>query len=387
MNRWIRPLVQKQGQELGIEQLTDSDQDNKSDKESREETENCPRGRKRKRNFNIDKRQKIRRNSGKEYKCRRGKGKLIEEKSIGPDCLCKRKYFDIIKKEERETVLKHFWGMGNFNTQNAYLFGCLTVVLKGRNTKPKDSTSRRTHTVKYTLTAKENMKVQVCKKAFLSIHGLQMHRGRVENIVKNLQLGLLTPKMDGRGQHGHHVKKYSDQQIEFVKSFIERLSKYESHYSRNDNHKTFYMTMDYTIEKCYEVYKMECLKENFHYVSSDKFRRIFIEDFNIHFKSPKTDTCSVCDNLHIAIREAKSNNINKEELRRLEIEQELHHRKAKAGQDAIKEAKKEAMENNLTYAITFDLQQALPTPKLSTGPTFYKKLFCYNLSIHALHPS
>ena len=29
------------------------------------------------------------------------------------------------------------------------------------------------------------------------------------------------------------------------------------------------------------------------------------------------------------------------------------------------------------------MQQALPTPKLSTGPTFYKKkLFCYNFSIH-----
>ena len=50
-------------------------------------------------------------------------------------------------------------------------------------------------------------------------------------------------------------------------------------------------------------------------------------------------------------------------------------------------AKVEATENNGTYAITFDLQQALPTPKLSTGPTFYKKkLFCYNLSIHSLYP-
>lgn len=50
-------------------------------------------------------------------------------------------------------------------------------------------------------------------------------------------------------------------------------------------------------------------------------------------------------------------------------------------------AKIEATQTQGTYAITFDLQQTLPTSKLSNGPTFCKKkTFCYNLSIHILHP-
>lgn len=147
------------------------------------------------------------------------------------------------------------------------------------------------------------------------------------------------------------------------------------------------MTMDYTVEKCYEVYKEECLKEAVNFVSSDKFRRIFTEDFNIKFKSPKTDTCSVCDSITVALKNAELNK-DQDAIHELKISQELHHRKAKAGQDALRSATMESAQNEGTYAITFDLQQALPTPKLSTGPTFYKKkMFCYNFSIHRLHPA
>ncbi|XP_050511466.1 uncharacterized protein LOC114333083 isoform X1 [Diabrotica virgifera virgifera] len=147
------------------------------------------------------------------------------------------------------------------------------------------------------------------------------------------------------------------------------------------------MTMDYTIEKCYEVYKIECLSQNQECVSADKFRRVFTEDFNIKFKSPKSDTCHICDSIYVSMKEATIQR-NEEQIQALQLKQELHHRKAKAGQDAIKNATKTAQENNETYAITFDLQQALPTPKLSTGPTFYKKkLFSYNLGIDSLYPS
>nr|CAH7753502.1 unnamed protein product [Callosobruchus chinensis] len=118
-------------------------------------------------------------------------------------------------------------------------------------------------------------------------------------------------------------------------------------------------------------------------VSSDKFNRIFTGEYNIRFKSPKTDTCSTCDSLKVSLSDAEKAK-NEEDIRSIKLQRELHHRKAEAGQDAIKQACAEATANPDIYAITFDL----PTPMLSTGPTFYKKkVFCYNLGIHCLYPS
>lgn len=57
--------------------------------------------------------------------------------------------------------------------------------------------------------------------------------------------------------------------------------------------------------------------------------------------------------------------------------------KKKAVQNAIKMTQTEANRSEGTYAVTVDLQQAVPT---NTEPTYYnKKLFCFKLSIHSFH--
>ncbi|CAG9826904.1 unnamed protein product [Diabrotica balteata] len=259
---------------------------------------------------------------------------------MGEDCLCKRKYFEVESANERKCIFQKFWEINNFNTQNAYLFGCIHIKTKSRGTKPKESPSRRSHSVDYLITTTGNISYQLsCKKAFLNIYGLQHNRGRIENIGKNIKQGLLMPKMDGRGRHANHKEKLSNESILFLKEFIKRLPKYESHYYRNDNYNTYFMTIDYTIEKCYEVYKIECLSQNQECVSVDKFRRVFTDDFNIKFKSPKSDRCHICDSIYVSMKEATIQS-NDKQIQALKLKQELHHRKAKAGQDAIKNATK-----------------------------------------------
>lgn len=129
-------------------------------------------------------------------------------------------------------------------------------------------------------------KKHVCKKAFLSIRDLQNNRGRVENKATKMSKGSNTLSRDKRGFHSN-LKKYTEEQINAVRMFIEKLLKYESHYSRKDNPNRMFMTK-YTIESCYEVFVVNYTEKDIS-VSRDKFHRIFTDEFNIRFKSPKTD--------------------------------------------------------------------------------------------------
>ncbi|KAJ8868315.1 hypothetical protein PR048_029831 [Dryococelus australis] len=105
--------------------------------------------------------------------------------------------------------------------------------------------------------------------------------GRVENMVKRLKNGAVSPLADDRDKHTNHHTKYSTEDINDAKAFIERLPRYKSHYCRKDSY----------VEECMTVNKMV--------LSSDKFRRIFTEEYNISFKSPKMDTCQLCDSLDV----------------------------------------------------------------------------------------
>lgn len=339
------------------------------------------RGRKRKRNIGAQNTCQMKRNRGMSYSNRRGKGRQVDAVKPGPDCKCKFHCFDRISQHDREKIFDEFWKLGNFNLQNSYLFGCLKQETTKRKTKKTNSPSKRCYSFQYYVGTTDGVKVRVCKMAFLSVHGLQNHRGRVENIAASLKKGCVTPPSDKRGKHQNHPKKYNDEVIEGVRLFINQLPTYESHYSRKKSPEKKFMTMDYTIELCFNKYKEECLNESRPHVSSDKFRRIFTEEFNISFKNPKCDTCHECDSINIALQGAKNKN-DLIALKELTQKKELHQRRAQAGQDAIKFATENGRAVG-TYVITFDLQQALPTPKLSTGPTFYKKkILSYNLSVH-----
>ena len=70
-------------------------------------------------------------------------------------------------------------------------------------------------------------------------------------------------------------------------------------------------------------------------------------------------------------------------LSRLQNEPRLHNAKPLAMQEKLKLETAVSKNNNRKLVITFDLRQALPLPKLTTGPAFYcRKIWMYNLGIH-----
>ena len=130
-------------------------------------------------------------------------------------------------------------------------------------------------------------------------------------------------------------------------------------------------------------------------VSEHYYRHIFNTEFNLGFGTPRSDTCTRCDELAIAIDAAHG--IEKENFER---EQSDHQTKAKARYTMKREEKQAAKESwsgtrrrlgshhsfcskDSVDMITYDFQQNLPTPNLRHSEVFYmRQLWMYNFGIH-----
>lgn len=322
---------------------------------------------------------KIKRNLGE---CYLNPVDKVEARQLGRPCGCRKNCRQKLGGQEI-SIFTDFWNMGDYNRQNAYLFSQLEVKPPQRRYPKKCKKvghSRREHSVAYCVKLNgENIKV--CKKEFLAIHGLQRSKCRVELLVKQVISGLSIAKADKRGKHSNRPNKYSEESIRSVKDHIDSIPKYTSHYSRTCNPGRIYLNSDLSVQTLYtDLYRPWCEEKQIVPVSADKYRRIFGTSYNIGFKLPRSDTCKTCDTLQNSI---SSGNEVSEIITKLKVELELHQRRSQAVQDYMKAKIEDAKKNDTCEVITFDLQQALATPTLTTSVAFYlRKLWTYNLGIH-----
>ena len=94
---------------------------------------------------------------------------------------------------------------------------------------------------------------------------------------------------------------------------------------------------------------------------------------------PKSDTCKTCDALSARIAAATEES----ERSVLESELHLHHCKAERAYQQLREDTALSRTSSNIDMLTFDLEQTLPTPKLTTNIVFYKRqMWTYNLGVH-----
>lgn len=107
-------------------------------------------------------------------------------------------------------------------------------------------------------------------------------------------------------------------------------------------------------------------------VKYEKYLLIFNTKFNIGFKLPISDSCSVCDSCKF------------KDIDYIPYDVRLHQAKAEQGYKLLSNAKKDSRNPDFDYCvITYDLQQAMPLPKIPTEKVFYlRQLWVYNLGFH-----
>ena len=146
-----------------------------------------------------------------------------------------------------------------------------------------------------------------------------------------------------------------------------------------------YLRTGLNVNSLYDLYK-EWIDEK--YPGSEPVSKHFYRDtfnsFNIGFELPGSDTCNFCDKIDTSIWNLKKNDKQiSDDMKKLQEEKEIRLKEAKVPQVLIKSYKNNQCDEVL--AIAFDLQQALPTPKLTKGIQYYKrKLWMYNFAFITL---
>jgi len=172
---------------------------------------------------------------------------------------------------------------------------------------------------------------------------LKVSDGRITRALVNKPKGETPPK-DKRGPKTSKSKT-SVIKVNGVKDFIHRFPKYESHYARHKSLNRLYLSPDLSLGIMYKLYKDEKLN---YAVKLNMFRKIFNDNFNLHFHAPILDSCRKCDSFKVNVM-ACTNDIEKREI---ETARELHQRKAENARQKMREdAELAKMDNPNSYCV------------------------------------
>ena len=130
----------------------------------------------------------------------------------------------------------------------------------------------------------------------------------------------------------------------------------------------------------HKLYLQKCDELAWPSVTESTYRKVFCENFNFSFGSPRSDTCKTCDTLNCHIKDSTDEDSKSQFMKELET----HHAVAELGFQSLHDdtqlARNEPASNLI---LSFDLQQNLPTPHIHMGLVFHlRQLWVYNLGIH-----
>lgn len=322
---------------------------------------------------------KRKRHSGLEYRTDSG-SRVMKPKSLKEPCgdTCKLLCRNRIPEERRQIIYTNFWSPSKtIDMRRQYIASSVAqVAIKRRREVTGERHRKRNYTNSYSFET-GGVKETVCKKFFLNT--LSISQQTVDTAIKKKKDGgLVTP--DKRGKH-IPANKISEEVRNSVRNHISKFPTYESHYSRERTKKK-YLGNHLNINRMYSLYLEDCKESGFGPESIAKewlYSEIFNYEYNYSFKSPDNDTCDLCDQLQLQIREAES----LESRTSLQAEYDEHLADTNNRYKMKSEDKKKSRENVLEErVIMIDLQKCLPTPDLHNSQSFYSlKLWTYNLTI------
>lgn len=288
--------------------------------------------------------------------------KVEAVRTIGPPCACNRKCFDRVGRDNVKKIFKDFWSLSDWDMQTAYLQKQIykqnvecNLILPEKH---------RQHTRLFFVTVHGNP-ITVCRPAFASMHGIM--KARMDKALKEMTS---TPK------------KLADCTTDKALMHIRSFPTITSHYSCKASANFQYLAPDIISHRqMYTLYKT-WLKEN-HAREAPVTMHNYCNLLKVHFPNlnlykPPTNTCKECATYRLKL---KNQELPVEERISVRTGHVSHLAKASAAYNLPSVLLKNT--DASVMIVCLGLQQALPTPKTSSGISFYKrKMWTYCFNIH-----
>lgn len=249
------------------------------------------------------------------------------------------------------------------------LIECKPISRRRPRSNP-ESAKPKSHTFKYSVSSSSG-KVNVCKAAFVSIHGISVDR--VRRLTYLLTLGK-SPK-DKRGKQTPANAKPGEV-VRLIEEHIRSFPVKNAHYTGRDYH---YLSEKLDIKKMHQLlldkYPECSVKYSF-------YRQVFREKFNLSFGRPQVDTCCTCEELTNKIKSKSLNDVAK---RVAVAEKIVHQRRAKKFFTKMNAIQDLCQKDSSVGAICIDYMQNLALPAIPVQDTFYLHQLTVNVfNVHNL---
>ena len=298
---------------------------------------------------------------------KKGLRKNAPETNIGEvleKTCCKKVCVSKFSQDHLVSIREHFNCL-TYDEQNLYLTGMITrkdtkkssghkrkenpVIGKNGKKIGRPPAESSEFSVEYHIRNQKGIDIKVCQKAFIWIHGFG--KRRLEVLRKKFLAGFLLPEPDQRGRHVNRPNKVSEELHQKVCDHIASFPSRPSHYSRHRNSSRLYLSPDLSIERMYELFLSAHNPEYLEYIERKKqalinhetveivevkpivtkhyYNDTFVNEFNLHFGYPRSDTCDTCDHLNMEIS-------TKEDDEKARLQKQLNLDAAEKGYDRLR---------------------------------------------------
>lgn len=232
---------------------------------------------------------KLKHQRGEAYVNRRGK--LVPEKHVKTtkDCLtsCKFKCSERINDTDREHIFKAFYSL-NANEKKHFLLN--TTERINVRSRSSDANHRRQYSFKYFFLVRAN-RYTVCKNFYLGTLAISqkpvynVHQGKSEMNI---------PKPDGRGLSETSVHALPTEAKDRIRQHIMSFKLVDSKPVKQFSRKKQYLEAGLSIKQMYNMYAQDCTEKSIVPLKESMYRKIFKQEFNLHFRKRKTDQQLCC---------------------------------------------------------------------------------------------